>query len=160
MPRAIYENVGRFQIAMDDLALMQRRQTLSAAGHQRPDLRRRHLALLIQPVAERYPADKFHDDIDETVIAAIEEKIFNQRVMTGHPAEDTRFTDEGLDEKRVIRHLGRNHLDRPDLIRVFPVMGKIDAAHAAFAELAVDHIGAEQVADRRQGAARCGWRAR
>ena len=137
-------DVGGFEIAMDDAALVRRVERVDELTCDRDRLVDREFPLRPHPRVERLPLDQLHHDGGEPrpLLQAVDGR--NIRVVERR--QNPRFALEPCEPVLIRREQPWQNLDR-DLAMQLGIARAVDLAHAACAQLREDLIGTESCAD-------------
>ena len=129
----VQQHVFGFQIAMDDLSLLQRRECLDHAGNDVPNLGHRQGLAQRHPAAQSAAGHVFHHQIRPPVRDPMIEYANNVGMV--ELGEQARLTVEPQPEFRFTRPLGEQQELDGHLFIGAVVASQEDFAHAALAEL-------------------------
>jgi len=134
------QHVVRFDVAMDDAVAVRVVEAGGDLGGDAKDIGERKLRLPLQPGAERFPFDVWHDVEDRVVDRAGVKQRQDVGMLQLRGGLD--FPQEPLDTDQL-RELAVHHFDR-DLAVVAGVVGEIDVCHPASANLSLDGAAVRQ----------------
>src|SRR5262249_27141809 len=135
-----HHQVGRLQIAMDDVEIVRLLQDLAKLGNDPANARSTEFLVLPQEFVETNSADVFHDDTRPARIVERDVEQFHDVRML-QASERARLALEALAELGVVDEMLVHDLDDDVTIRVV-FASQVDAAHAAFAEEALGLVAA------------------
>ena len=97
----------------------------------------RQRAVLLDERREVAAVDELHDEILD--VAGLARVVGGDDVRMLEPGGGVHFALEALDGRFVFHRGGRHHLQRDDALHP-PMLGLVDLAHAAGADLGEDHV--------------------
>ena len=138
-------DVGRFQVAVDDAAVVRRFERLGDLAGDVERLVERQGAH-IDPQGQRRPIDQLHDQRRRVGGILQPDDVGDVRVI--QRGQDPRFATESGETFAVPGDIGAQHLDG-DIALQLAVAGAVDLAHAAGAEGRENRVRAEARARRK-----------
>ena len=133
------EDVGRFDVAMDDTTFVCRAQRMRHARAVLEGLACRERPAG-QPVAQRFTGEQLHHRVGRATVAA--DIVNRQDVGMRKRRDRLGLALEPRQRRRIVRNRGREHFDG-DITIEARIARAIDLAHPAFAQLRQDAVRAK-----------------
>ena len=152
----VAHDVGRLQVAVDDAHVVDRAQAVRELQRRREGLLDRQPAALAQDLAQVDALHVLHRDVAQALVLAV--LVDAADVLVADAPGQLDLGLEAPGDLGIARDLRPQHLDRDVLVEQ-PVVGAVDDAHAALAELLLDLVAAghdgAQTKGGRQGLPAC-----
>ena len=139
------EDIVRLEVAVDDAAGMGRGQRMADALHDVERARERRPRLGEEQLRERAPLEPLHHEIGGPVLELPEVEDLDD-VLAADVARGLGLAEEAGDHLRVTAALRVEELDRDPPIDA-GVLGQVDGAHPAFADLLPDDVVADRASE-------------
>jgi len=139
------EDVVGLEIAMHDAARVRRTERSTDATRNVDRSYEREATLLRERIREAAPGEPLHDDVVTAVLELSEVEDVDD-VIVLDVARGARLVEEARDECRIPTEVREEHLDR-HAPRDLRMLGQVDGAHAALADLLRDDVVVDRAPD-------------